>query len=161
MTRITLFTATIGDGPAKLAVAVTQTFDSSDTFVVSLGGDSWPMSTRDAELLAAAGMRIEGALDYAAQRGERVSETVFYNRQLGGEGNAVTFEIGIDCSGEFAAPYLSWRDRRIVDSTGRLLKMLATLGDACSSVRRAGGAKVQDIQLDLRNYRSPFAWRGE
>ena len=84
----------------------------------------------------------------------------FHHQELGGGGDAVAVEIGIDCSGEFASPYLQWRDRRIVDNSGRLLRMLQTIADACSAVRRAGGARVQNIQVDLRNFRSPIGWNG-
>lgn len=160
MTSVNLFCATIGDGTARLSISVTQNFDLLDAFVVSLGADAWPMTTRDAERLAAAGTRIQGVLDLAAQRHERVEERVFYHQELGGGGDAVAVEIGIDCSGEFASPYLQWRDRRIVDNSGRLLRMLQTIADACSAVRRAGGARVQNIQVDLRNFRSPIGWNG-
>jgi hypothetical protein len=162
MTTISLFNAMIGDAPPRLTVAITQTFNPPDDFVVTLGDDRWPLSARDAETLAAAGKRIEGALDFAAQRHEPVEAAAFYNRQLGGGGgNAATVEIGIDCAGEFAAPYLSWRDRRIIDSSGRLLKALSILSDACSLVRRTTmRARVLDIQIDLKNCRSPFGWDG-
>ena len=162
MTTINLFCAIIGDGLARLTVSVTRNFNSTDAFVVSLGNDNWPMTTTDAEKLAAAGRRIEGALDYAAQRGEQVKEAAFYRRELGGGGgDAVAVELGIDCSGEYAAAYLSWRDRRIVDGSGRLLKMLSVIGGACSATRRAGGSRVQDGQINLRNYQSPYGWNGQ
>ena len=63
MTRVTIFTSTIGDGP-RLTVSVTRDFESPDPFTVMLGSDAWPLSTHDAERLSAAGRRIEGTLDY-------------------------------------------------------------------------------------------------
>ena len=44
MTRITLFTATIGDGSARLSISVVRNFDSADPFTVALGGDNWPLA---------------------------------------------------------------------------------------------------------------------
>ena len=86
MTRVTIFTSTIGDGP-RLTVSVTRDFESPDPFTVMLGSDAWPLSTHDAERLSAAGRRIEGTLDYRAQRNEPVKEAPFFRRQLGsGEG---------------------------------------------------------------------------
>ena len=70
MTRVTLFTSTIGNAPARLTVSVTRNFDAPDPFTVELGSDAWPLSTTDAERLAASGRRIEGRLDYASQHGE-------------------------------------------------------------------------------------------
>jgi hypothetical protein len=72
MTSITLFSSTIGDGPARLTISVARNFDSADPFTVMLGTDNWPLATHDAERLAAAGRRIEGRLDYCAQHNERV-----------------------------------------------------------------------------------------
>jgi hypothetical protein len=152
----------IGDGPAKLTVAVNQNFDSADPFTITLGNDSWPLATQDAERLAAAGRRIEGTLDYCAQRNAPVEEAPFFRRQLGnGDGRGATFEIGIDASGPIAAVYLAWNGRRIVDGTGRLLKMLQTLGEATATVRRAEApSRVQDLRIDAQNYRSPHGWDG-
>ncbi len=163
MTRITLFTSVIGDGPARLTVAVTRHFDSSDAFKVGLGADAWPLSTGDAERLAAAGRRIEGALDYAAQRGEPVEEAPFFRRQLGdANGRGMTFEIGIDASGPLACVYLEWSGKRIIDSTGRLLKALSVLGDATATVRRASASsRVQDIRINPETFRSPYGWNGQ
>jgi hypothetical protein len=163
MTRITLFTSTIGDGPARLAVAVTRNFDSSlDPFTVALGSDNWPLATQDAERLASVGRRIEGALDYAAQRGEPIEEAPFFRRQLGNaNGRAVTFELGIDAGGPVAAVYLEWNGRRIVDSTGRLLKALSVLAEAAATVRQATApARVQDLRIDPQTFRSPYGWDG-
>jgi hypothetical protein len=161
MTKITLFTATIGDGPAKLTVSVTRTFDSSDPFVVTLGSDSWPLATQDAERLAAAGRRIEGCFDYRAQRNEPVEEAAFFRRQLGNaDGRGMTFEIGIDASGPLAAVYLEWAGKRVVDSTGRLLKALSVLGEATATIRRTAASRVQDIRVDPQTFRSPYGWDG-
>jgi hypothetical protein len=162
MTRVVLFTSTIGDGPARLTISVTRNFES-DPFTVALGSsDNWPLATQDAERLAAAGRRIEGALDYAAQRGEPVEEAPFFRRQLGNsDGRGMTFEIGIDASGPLAAVYLEWNGRRIVDSTGRLLKALAVLGEATTTIRKAEATRrVQDIRVDPQRFRSPLAWDG-
>jgi hypothetical protein len=163
MARLTLFTATIGDDPARLSISVVRTFDALDPFVVTLGSDSWPLATSDAERLAAAGRRIEGTLDYAAQRGEPVKEAPFFRRQLGsGDGRGATFEIGIDASGQFACVYLEWSGKRIVDGTGRLLKALSVLNEATKTIRQAETPSrvQQDIRIDARNYRSPFGWDG-
>jgi hypothetical protein len=160
--KITLFTSTVGDGPARLTISVTRNFDSSDAFTVWLGSDNWPLATPDAERLAAAGRRIEGTLDFCAQRGEPVEEAAYFRRQLGnGDGRGSTFELGIDASGPLAATYLEWSGKRIVDSSGRLLKMLETIGEAAATIRQAEASRrVQNLQLDLKNYRSPLAWDG-
>jgi hypothetical protein len=162
VTSITIFHSTVGDGPARLTISVTRNFDSSDAFAVGLGSDNWPLSTQDAERLAAAGRRIEGALDYAAQRGEPVEEAPFFRRQLGAaDGRAVTFEIGIDAGGPLAAVYLEWSGKRIVDSTGRLLKALSVLGEATATIRQAAASsRVQDIRINPETFRSPFGWDG-
>ena len=162
MTHIILFTSTIGDGPgARLTISVVRNFDSADPFTVGLGNDAWPLATQDAERLAAAGRRIEGTLDYAAQRGEPVQEAPFFRRQLGNSDRAATFEIGIDASGQYAAVYLEWAGRRIVDSSGRLLRALSTLGESTAMIRQTEAARrVQDIRIDAQNYRSPHAWDG-
>jgi hypothetical protein len=162
MTRITLFTSTLGDGPAKLTLSVVRTFDSPDPFVVTLGNDTWPLSTADAERLSAAGRRIEGTLDYCTQRNEPVEEAPFFRRQLGsGDGRGSTFEIGIDASGQFAAVYLEWNGRRIVDGTGRLLKMLSVLGESTQTIRQASAAShVREIRINPHTYRSPYGWDG-
>ena len=54
MTKIILFSATVGDGPARLTLSVVRNFDALDPFTVALGNDTWPLSTADAERLAAA-----------------------------------------------------------------------------------------------------------
>ena len=161
MASITLFSSTIGDGRARLSISVTRNFDAPDPFTIELGSDAWPLATQDAERLAAAGRRIEGTLDYRAQRGEPVEEAAFFRRQLGNSDRGATFEIGIDASGQYAAVYLEWAGRRIVDSSGRLLKMLSTLGELTATVRQAEASRrVQDIRIDAQNYRSPFGWEG-
>src|ERR1700677_1466575 len=146
MASITLFNSTVGDGLAKLTVAVTRNFDSADAFTIALGNDNWPLSTQDAERLASAGRRIEGAVDYAAQRGEPVEEAPFFRRQLGAaDGRAVTFELGIDAGGPVAATYIEWRGRRAIDASGRLLKMLQTLAVATVTIQQAEASRrVQD-----------------
>jgi hypothetical protein len=161
MTRVTLFTSTIGDGP-RLTVSVTRDFESPDPFTVMLGSDAWPLATADAERLAAAGRRIEGTLDFCAQRGDLVKEAPYFRRQLGnGDGRGSTFEIGIDASGPVAAVYLEWAGRRIVDGSGRLLKMLQTISEASTTIRQAEASRhTQDIRIDPQNYRSPHAWDG-
>jgi hypothetical protein len=162
MARLTLFTATIGDGLARLTVSVVRTFDSIDPFVVALGADNWPLATTDAERLAASGRRIEGTLDYRAQRNELVEEAAFFRRQLGNsDGRGSTFELGIDASGPLACVYLEWAGKRIVDGSGRLLKMLQTIGESTATIRRTEVARrTQDIRIDAQNYRSPFGWDG-
>jgi hypothetical protein len=160
MTRVTLFTSTIGDGP-RVTVSVTRDFGSPDPFTVTLGTDNWPLATQDADRLAAAGRRIEGRLDYAAQRGEPVEEAPFFRRQLGnGDGRGSTFELGIDASGQFAATYLVWNGRRIVDGSGRLLKMLSIIGEAATTIRQAAASRVQDLRINPETFRSPFGWDG-
>jgi hypothetical protein len=160
MTRITLFKSTIGDGP-RLTVSVTRNFESPDPFTVTLGNDNWPLATQDAERLAAAGRRIEGRFDYAAERNEPVEETAFFRRQLGNAaGRGMTFELGIDASGPLAAVYLEWSGKRIVDSSGRLLKMLSVIGDAAATIRQASASRVHDIRVDPQNFRSPIGWDG-
>jgi hypothetical protein len=163
MTKITLFSATIGDGPERLTVAVTRNFDSpDDPFTVELGSDTWPLAISDAERLAAAGRRIEGRLDYASQHDEPVEEAPFFRRQLGNsDGRALTFELGIDAGAPVAATYIEWRGRRVVDGTGRLLKMLQTLAEASATVRQASApARVQDIRINPQTFRSPYGWDG-
>jgi hypothetical protein len=163
MTRIALFTSTIGDGPARLTVSVTRNFDSpDDPFTVGLGSDAWPLATADAERLAAAGRRIEGRLDYASQHGEPVEEAPYFRRQLGnGDGRGSTFELGIDASSPIASVYMLWNGKRIIDSTGRLLKALAVLAEATATIRQAEASRrVQNLQVDLQNFRSPLAWDG-
>jgi hypothetical protein len=160
MTRITLFTSTIGDGPARLTISVTRNFDLSDPFTVQLGSDALPMATADAERLASAGRRIGGALDYAAQRGTLVEEAAFFRRQLGNADHAATFELGIDAGGPVAATYIEWRGRRVVDGTGRLLRALSILAEAAATVRQTAQSRVQDIRVDPEAFRSPFGWDG-
>jgi hypothetical protein len=163
MTRITLFTATVGDGPARLTIAVTRNFDAPDPFTVQLGSDAWPLAPADAERLAAAGRRIEGTLDSGAQRNGPVAEAAFFRRQLGNsDGRALTFELGIDAGGPVAAVYLEWRGKRIVDSSGRLLKALQVLGEAVATARQATAPmRVQDVRINPHAYRSPHAWDGK
>jgi hypothetical protein len=161
MTRITLFTSTIGDGPARLTISVTRNFDLSDPFTVQLGSDAWPLATADAERLAAAGRRIEGRFDLAAQHGEQIEKAPFFRRQLGSaDGRGMTFEIGIDASGPLAAVYLEWAGKRVVDSTGRLLKALSVLGEATATIRRTAASRVQDIRINPQTFRSPYGWDG-
>lgn len=161
MTRITLFSSAVGDGPARLTIAVTRTFDAPDPFVVTLGSDNWPLATADAERLAAAGRRIEGRLDYCAQRNGPVEETAFFRRQLGaGDGRGSTFELGIDASGQLAAVYVEWRGKRIVDSSGRILRMLSIIGQATATIHHAAASRVQEGQINLVNARTPYGWDG-
>jgi hypothetical protein len=162
MTSVMLFRSTVGDGPARLTIAVAQTFDALDPFVVTLGSDSWPLATQDAERLAAAGRRIEGRLDYCAQRNEPVEEAPFFRRQLGNaDGRVSTLEQGIDTSGPIAAVYIEWNGRRIVDSTGRLLRALAVLGEAAATIRQTTASRrTQDIRIDPQTFRSPYGWDG-
>ena len=161
MTRVTIFTSTIGDGP-RLTVSVTRDFKSPDPFTVMLGSDAWPLSTPDAERLSAAGRRIEGTLDYRAQRSEPVKEAPYFRRQLGaGDGRDATFEIGIDASGQFAAVYLTWSGKQIVDGSGRLLKALSVLGESATTIRQAEASRrVQDIRVNPETFRSPYGWDG-
>jgi hypothetical protein len=163
MTKITIFSAPIGCGPARLTVSVTRNFDSpDDPFTIMLGSDNWPIATADAERLAGAGRRIEGRLDYASQHGEPIEEAPFFRRQLGNsDGRALTFEIGIDASGPVAAVYLEWNGRRIVDGTGRLLKMLSVLGESTQTIRQAAASRVQDLRINPETFRSPYGWNGQ
>jgi hypothetical protein len=58
--------------------------------------------------------------------------------------------------------YLEWNGRRIVDGSGRLLRMLQTIAEATASVRQASApARVQDIRIDPETFRSPHAWDGK
>jgi hypothetical protein len=160
MTSVTLFSSTVGDGPARLTISVVRDFDSPDPFTIQLGSDAWPLATQDAERLAAAGRRIEGCFDYCAQRGEPVEEAAYFRRQLGsGDGRGSTFEIGIDASGPLAAVYVEWRGKRVVDGSGRLLRMLQVLGESTSTVRQAS-RRVQDIRINPHTFRSPIGWDG-
>jgi hypothetical protein len=162
MTHVTLFTSTIGDGPSRLSIAVTQNFDSPDPFTVTLGSDSWPLATHDASRLSAAGRRIEGTLDFCAQRGEPVEEAPFFRRQLGNtDGRGMTFELGIDASSPIASVYMLWNGKRIIDSTGRLLKALSVLGEATATVRQATASRVQDLRINPETFRSPYGWNGQ
>jgi hypothetical protein len=161
MTSITLFSSIVGDGSARLTIAVTRNFYSDDPFVVTLGTDNWPLATADAERLAAAGRRIEGRLDFCAQRNEPVEEAPYFRRQLGNSDHAATFEIGIDASGPLAAVYVEWRGKRIVDGSGRLLKALSVLDEATATIRQTEASPhVQESQIDLRDARTPWAWDG-
>jgi hypothetical protein len=163
MTHVTLFTSTIGDGPARLTVTVNQNFDSADAFVIALGNDNWPLSTQDAERLAAAGKRIEGTFDYCGQHNEPVTEAPYFRRQLGNpDGRGAAFELGIDASGPLATVYMEWAGKRVVDGSGRLLKMLQTVGEATATIRQAEASRrVQDIRIDPQRFRSPFGWDGQ
>ena len=161
MTHIILFSATIGAAPAKLTISITQNFDCPDPFVVRLGTDNWPLATADAEHLSAAGRRIEGTLDYDAQRNGPVAEAAFFRRQLGNsDGRGSTFEIGIHASGQFAAVYLLWNGKRAIDASGRLLKALAVLGEATTTIRQAAPSRVHDLRINPENFRSPYGWDG-
>ena len=161
MTRITLFTSTIGGDPSRLTVSVTRNFASRDPFTIMLGSDSWPLTTPDAERLSAAGRRIEGTFDFCGQRNEPVTEAPYFRRQLGNaNGRAATFEIGIAADGPIAGVYLEWSGRRIVDSSRRLLKMLSVLGEATATIRQAAASRVQDVRINPETFRSPFGWDG-
>ena len=161
MTHVILFTATIGAVPARLTISVIRNFES-DPFTVALGSDNWPLATQDAERLAAAGRRIEGRLDYCAQRNEPIEEAPFFRRQLGNaDGRALTFELGIDAGGPVAATYIEWRGRRVVDGSGRLLRMLQTIGEATATIRQAEASRrVQEIRINPETFRSPYGWDG-
>jgi hypothetical protein len=91
-----------------------------------------------------------------------VEEAAYFRRQLGnGDGRGATFEIGIDASGPLAAVFLEWRGKRIVDSTGRLLKMLSIIGEATATIRRTEASRrTQDIRIDPQNFCSPYGWDG-
>jgi hypothetical protein len=118
------------------------------------------LATNDAERLAAAGRRIEGTLDYRAQRNELVEEAAFFRRQLGsGDGRGMAFELGIDAS---AAVYVEWRGKRIIDGSGRLLKALSVLGEATTTIRQTEAPRhIQDIKINAQNFRSPYGWTGQ
>jgi hypothetical protein len=162
MAHVSLFSATIGDGPSRLSLSILRNFDSSDAFIVMLGNDEWPLTVKDAEWLAACGRRIEGALDWAAQHNEKVNLEPYYQRQLGfNDGSAAKIEIGLDELNGVAVPYLEWANRRAIDSTGRLLKALAVLAEATATIRRAEASRrVQDIRINPETFRSPFGWDG-
>jgi hypothetical protein len=162
MTKITLFSATIGDGPARLTISITRNFESPDAFIITLGRDEWPLTVKDAERLVASGRRIEGALDWAAQHNEPVKLEPYYQRQLGfSDGSAAKIEIGLDELGGHACAYLEWAGKRVVDSTGRLLKALSVLGESTATIRQAAASRVQDIRVDPQTFRSPYGWNGQ
>ena len=48
---------------------------------------------------------------------------------------------------------------RELESTGRLLKALSVLGEATATIRQVS-RRTQDLQVDLRSFRSPLAWDG-
>ena len=154
MTKITLFSlATLATGPQDSRSRSPETSTRLTRSRSQLGTDNWPLATQDAERLAAAGRRIEGRLDYASQHDEPVEEAPFFRRQLGNSDHAATFEIGIDASGPLAAVYLEWRGKRIVDSSGRLLRMLSTIAEATTTVRQAAASRrVQDLRIDPGNF---------
>ena len=163
MTQVTLFSTTIGDGPARLTVSVVRDFDSADPFTIGLGNDAWPLATADAERLAAAGRRIEGALDWCAQHNEPVKLEPYYQRQLGfSDGSAAKIEIGLDEIEGRACAYLEWNSRRAIDGTGRLLKALSTIGEATTTIRQtAASRRVQDIRINPETFQSPYGWSGQ
>ena len=162
MAHVSLFSAPIGAGAAKLAVRVHQTFADELPFRIDLDADNWSLNMKDAELLAACGRRIEGALDWAAQHNEPVQLEPYFQRQLGfADGSSSKFEIGLDELNGLACAYVEWANKRAVDNSGRLLKALSILGEATATIRKAEASRhVQNLQVDLQNYRSPLAWDG-
>jgi hypothetical protein len=162
MARVTVFSSTIGRGPARIAVAVHQNASVESAFTIDLDTDNWSLTVKDAERLAACGRRIEGALDWAAQHNEPVQLEPYFQRQLGfADGSSAKLEIGLDELNGLACAYLEWNGKRAVDSSGRLLKVLETMGDATATIRQAEASRrVQNLQVDLQNYRSPFGWDG-
>ncbi len=162
MMRLTIFTSTIGDRAAKFPIAVHQNASGESAFTIDLDTDNWSLAVKDAERLAACGRRIEGALDWAAQHNEPVQLEPYFQRQLGfADGSSSKFEIGLDERNGLACAYLEWNGKRAIDGTGRLLKMLAVLGDVTATIRRTQASRrPQDLQVDLQNYRSPIGWDG-
>ena len=163
MTHVTLFTSTIGDSPAKLTISITRNFDSSNAFVVRLGNDEWSLAAADAERLAAAGRRIEGALDWAAQHNEPVRLEPYFQRQLGfSDGSAAKIEIGLDEIDGQARAYLEWNSKRAIDASGRLLRALSVLGEATTTIRQASASsRVQELRINPETFRSPYGWNGQ
>jgi hypothetical protein len=162
MTQIHFFSSTVGE-LARLTISITRNFDSDNPFTVRFGNDTeWPLAVKDAARLAACGARIEGALDLAAQHNSPVRLEPFFQRQLGfGDGSAAKIEIGLDELNGQAAPYLEWNNKRAIDRSGRLLKALSTIGEATQTVRQAEASRrTQNLQVDLRNFRSPIGWDG-
>jgi hypothetical protein len=162
MTKITLFSATIGDGPARLTISITRNFESPDAFIITLGRDEWPLTVKDAERLVASGRRIEGALDWAAQHNEPVKLEPYYQRQLGfSDGSAAKIEIGLDEINGQACAYLEWSNKRAIDGSGRLLKMLQVLGESTQTIRQTAASRhTQDIRINPETFRSPYGWDG-
>jgi hypothetical protein len=160
MAHVSLFSSTIGAGPARLTISVTRNFESPDAFIITLGRDEWPLTVKDAERLVASRRRIEGALDWAAQHNEPVKLEPYYQRQLGfSDGSAAKIEIGLDELGGHACAYLEWANKRSIDGSGRLLRALATLGEATATIRRTEASRrTQDIRVDPQRFRSPLAW---
>jgi hypothetical protein len=163
MTRVTIFTSTIGHGPARIAIAIHQDAIAESAFTIDLDNDNWFLTLKDAERLAAAGRRIEGALDYCAQRNEPVNLEPYFQRQLGfADGSSSKFELGLDEINGLACAYLEWKGKRAVDPTGRLLRALSILSEATRTIRQAEApGRIQDIRIDARNYKSQFGWDGK
>jgi hypothetical protein len=162
MTVITLFSAIIGVGQARLSIAITRNFASdNNAFTVRLGADEWSMSTADAERLSACGRRLEGALDWAAQHNSPMKLEPYFQRQLGfSDGSASKFEIGLDELGGTAVPYLEWNNKRAIDGSGRLLKVLSIIGEATTTIRQAAASRVQDLRINPETFQSPCGWDG-
>jgi hypothetical protein len=162
MAHVSLFSSTIGAGAARLAISVTRNFESSDAFIIVLGHDEWLLAVKDAERLAACGRRLEGALDWSAERNEPVRLEPYFQRQLGfADGSSSKFEIGLDELNGLACAYLEWNSKRAIDNSGRLLKALSMLGESATTIRQAEASRrVQDIRINPETYRSPHAWDG-
>jgi hypothetical protein len=163
MAHVSLFSSTIGAAAARLTISVTRNFESSHAFIITLGNDDWPLTVEHAERLTACGRRLEGALDWSAQRNEPVKLEPYFQRQLGfADGSSSKFEIGLDELHGLACAYVEWKGKRAIDASGRLLKMLSILGESATTIRQAEASRrTQDIRIDPQNYRSPHAWDGK
>jgi hypothetical protein len=101
-------------------------------------------------------------LDWSAQHSGPVKLEPYYQRQLGfGDGSAAKIEIGLDELDGLACAYLEWSNKRAIDSTGRVLRMLSIIGDATTTIRQAAASRVQDLQINPETFRSPFGWNGQ
>jgi hypothetical protein len=131
-------------------------------YVFEINRVPWTMSVDEASKLASAARMVARALNYDWRNGRRPTERTYFSASPPGPDGPWTIALGIeDRDGEsvlFFTFGLSCVRFPPGDDADQLLALFSCLGEDVIDVQRAtGAARVQQLQVDLQNYKSPFA----
>lgn len=135
---------------------------SAHPYVLEVNQMPWTMSIDEASRLASAAVMVARALGLPRRDGRRLREaTAFAAAPPGPDGSAWPVALGISDRGDDSVMFFSFGHDCVRFPAGEgadaLLGLFASLAEDVADVERVTGPqRVQQSQVDLSTYRSPF-----